>query len=73
MIPPYNGTDNHDTFENPIFKTNNAIPNHRQMIELLKLFINRDDVWILAEPKDDHVKNYFIVKKLLEQAGIPTS
>jgi hypothetical protein len=68
VMPPYNGSDNHDMFDNPIFMTDQAVPNDHQTIELLQLFVNRDDVWILAEPKDDHVKNYFLVKKLVEQA-----
>lgn len=72
-MPPYNGTDNHDMLDNPILHTAHAVPNIHQLKDLLKLFINRDDVWILAEPKEGHVKNYFLVKKLLEQTGIPTS
>lgn len=69
IMPPFNGSDNHDQLDNPILDTDQAVPNTAQMIELLKLFQNRDDVWILAEPKNDHVKNYFLVKKLLEMAN----
>ncbi len=70
VIPPYNGTDNHDHFSNPLFVTDQAVPNHNQTIELLQLFSSRDDVWILAEPKDDHQGNYFYLKKLLEDSNL---
>jgi hypothetical protein len=72
IIPPYNGIDNHDTLANPIFDTPAAIPNKKEMIELLKLFPNRDDVWILVEPKADHVKNYFLARGILENASVLT-
>jgi hypothetical protein len=72
IVPPYNGVDNHDSLDNPALDTNDAIPNKKQMIELLKLFQNRDDVWILVEPKEDHVKNYFLVRGILEKSGVLT-
>lgn len=68
IMPPYNGTDNHDELDNPILNTDDAVPNTSQMIELLKLFVKRNDVWVLVEPKDHHVKNYFLAQKLIEQA-----
>ncbi len=70
VMPPYNGTDNHDQLDNPILNTSAAVPNKNQLIELLKLFPNRSDIWILAEPSQHHAKNYFIVKELLKTAGI---
>ncbi len=70
VVPPYNGTDHHDTLANPLLNSDDAVPNKQQMIDLLKLFQNRDDVWILVEPKDDHVENYFLAQKILQQAGI---
>jgi hypothetical protein len=72
LVPPYNGVDNHDSLDNPVLDTADAIPNKKQMIELLKLFKHRDDVWILVEPKTDHVKNYFLAKGILENAGVLT-
>jgi hypothetical protein len=68
VMPPYNGTDNHDTLTNPILDTVAAVPNTSQMIELLRLFENRDDVWMLVEPKEDHVTNYLLAQKLLNEA-----
>lgn len=68
VMRPFNGTDNHDQLDNPILNTSDAVPNNKQIIELLKLFTNREDVWILTEPKDDHAKNYFLAQKLLQEA-----
>lgn len=68
LVPPYNGTDNHDSLDNPVLDTDQALPNKRQMIELLKLFQNRDDVWILVEPNGRHGENYFLAQKILDEA-----
>jgi sugar phosphate isomerase/epimerase len=67
IIPPYNGTDFHDTLENPILETKNAIPNKLQMIELLKIFRDRKNVWIICEPQKNHIKNYELAKGLISQ------
>ena len=69
VVPPYNGTDFHSTFTHPLFETSAAVPNTLQTIELLKLFDNRDDVYLLAEPARDHVENYFFLQKLLAEAS----
>jgi len=68
VIPPHNGTDLHGSLDNPDFRTK-AVPNETQMIQLLKLFKNRDDVWALVEPYKDHIKNYFLLKQLQETAN----
>lgn len=68
LVPPYNGTDNHDSLDNPALNTDQALPNKRQIIELLKLFQNRDDVWILTEPNGRHAENYFLAQKILLEA-----
>lgn len=68
LVPPYNGTDNHDTLDNPVLETDHALPNKLQMVELLKIFQNRDDVWILVEPNGRHTENYFLAKKILAEA-----
>ncbi len=65
IVPPYNGTDFHDQLDNPALDTSAAIPNRKQMIELLKLFKNREDVWILVEPIKDHIKNYVLSQKII--------
>lgn len=68
LLPPYNGTDIHDHLDNPLLETNQAIPNTQQIIELLRLFKNRDDLWMLCEPNGQHIKNYFLAQKLVKQA-----
>lgn len=72
VISPYNGVDFHDSLDNPILATSQAVPNTEQMIELLQQFPNRDDVWVLVEPKEDHVKNYLLARGILEKAGVLT-
>jgi len=72
IVPPYNGVDFHDSLNNPVLNSDNAIPNKTEMIKLLKIFANRDDVYILVEPKTDHVKNYFLARGILESAGVLT-
>ena len=72
IIPPYNGVDFHDSLSNPVFDTSDAIPSKTEMIELLKIFLNREDVWLLVEPEKDHVKNYFLARELLQKAGVLT-
>lgn len=69
ILEPFNGTDIHDMLDNPLLETNRSVPNKNQMIELLKLFKDRDDVWVLTEPREDHVRNYFLAKKIIEQAA----
>lgn len=68
LMPPYNGTDNHDTLENPALDTDQALPNKQQMLQLLKCFKNRDDVWILTEPNGRHAQNYFLAQKILAES-----
>lgn len=66
IIPPYNGTDYHAHLDAPEFDTTAAVPNKSEMLELLKLFKDRDDVWALVEPDKRHVENYFYAQKMLE-------
>lgn len=68
LVPPYNGTDNHDTLENSMLTTDQALPNRHQMIQLLKCFKNRDDVWILVEPNGHHAENFRLAQKILGEA-----
>lgn len=68
LIPPFNGTDFHNVLDNPLLETNQSVPNKIQMLELLKLFQSRDDIWILTEPNSRHTENYFLAQKILEEA-----
>lgn len=65
IVTPYNGVDFHDSLDNPVLDTDDAVPNKKEMVQLLRLFKNRDDVWILVEPKEDHVKNYYLAQKII--------
>ncbi len=69
LIPPYNGTDHHGSLTDPVFETSQAIPNKSQSVQLLKKFRNRPDIWILVEPKNDHVENYHLARNLIDQAA----
>ncbi len=66
VIPPYNGTDYHDHFDNPIFETDKAVPNKMEMIELLRMFQDRSDVYALVEPDGRHAENYFLAQKMIQ-------
>lgn len=68
LIPPFNGTDFHDSLDNPLFDTDQAVPNRREILELLRIFSGRDDVWILVEPSRDHQRNFQILKTLVSDA-----
>lgn len=66
IIPPYNGTDYHNHLDTDQFNSLEAIPNRSELIELLRLFISRDDVFVLAEPDGRHVENYFYLKQIVD-------
>jgi len=70
IVPPYNGSDFHDQLDNPLMDTDKAIPNTKHMTELLKLFQNRNDVYALVEPQNDHPKNFRLASKILADAGV---
>ncbi len=67
IVPPYNGTDFHDHLDNPLLDTDQAVPNKKELVELLKLFTDRDDVWLITEPLADHPKNFALLQKILAQ------
>ncbi len=66
VVPPYNGTDFHDHLDNPLLDTDGAVPNKNELRHLLRLFKDRNDVWAIVEPVNDHPKNYFLLQKLLK-------
>ncbi|NCN58937.1 hypothetical protein COW99_04865 [Candidatus Roizmanbacteria bacterium CG22_combo_CG10-13_8_21_14_all_38_20] len=70
LIPPYNGTDYHGDLSNPEFSTDVALPNKNEMLKLLELFKNHEKLWIISEPKTDHVGSYEKASDLLQSAGI---
>lgn len=64
-LPPFDGVDTHLGLL-PVDFAKSPLPNREELIELLKIFKNRDDVYILNEPDEKHVENYFELKKLLD-------
>lgn len=67
IVPPYNGTDFHGSFDHPKFTSQLAVPNHDDIIQLLRLFNSREDtIYLLAEPAYDHVGNFRRLRALLE-------
>lgn len=59
---PFNGTDSHDGLL-PEDWREGVFPNERQFLELLANFRDRDDVWIVPEPKPDQmIANYLALK-----------
>ncbi len=61
---PYNGTDSHDGITDADFN-NEVIPAKDQLLQLLKIFKGRNDVWAINEPRHKHVQNYMALKELL--------
>lgn len=64
VAPPFNGTDSHHGILPQDF-AQNVVPNKEQLRELLALFKNRDDVWVIPEPKAELMaENYFEAKRM---------
>lgn len=65
IVPPYNGTDYHGCLYYDELKTPVAVPNETELINLLKLYSTRKDVYALVEPETDHVRNFQVLKTLV--------
>lgn len=65
-IPPFTGTDSHDGITDDDF-ARNVIPTKNQFIALLKLFTTQNDVWVVNEPKNQHIENYHALVAILHQ------
>ena len=64
---PFNGTDSHDGILPEDFK-NNVFPNRDQLKELLTVFKNQPDIWLIPEPESEKmIENYFELKKLVQE------
>lgn len=65
--PPFNGTDSHDGVLPEDFSAG-VLPTREQVRELLSLFKNRDDVWIIPEPSiDTMVANYHEIHQIVKE------
>lgn len=62
--PPFNGTDTHNGLLDEDFKQN-VLPTKKQLLEILKIFKKRNDVWLIPEPIKDHEKNYLELEKMV--------
>lgn len=69
IIPPYNGTDYHGCLYNSELQTGTAVPNYNELGKLLRLFVNRSDVYALVEPEKDHPGNFTTLKKLVSEVS----
>lgn len=67
VVPPFNGTDSHNGILEKDFASG-AFPNREQIIELLRIFKDRDDVWVIPEAEvPDMTDNYFAIEKLFRE------
>lgn len=63
--PPFNGTDSHNGILPKDFASG-VLPDENQLRQLLSLFQDRDDVWIIPEPEiADMVDNYFALVSMV--------
>ena len=66
MPPPFNGTDGHLGIRRQDF-SEDIFPAREQLKQLLSLFVDRDDVWVIPEPFSDHIENTRALKKMIEE------
>ncbi|MBI2010550.1 MAG: TIM barrel protein [Candidatus Chisholmbacteria bacterium] len=66
VIPPYNGTDSHHGITDNDFNLPGIFPPKEKLIELLKFFKNRNDVWAINEPSHQHTTNFRALTKILK-------
>lgn len=65
ITPPYNGTDSHDGITEQDFQKE-TFPSKQGVIDFLQLFKNRDDVFVVNEPKEDVAGNYLALRTITE-------
>lgn len=66
LVPPFNGTDSHDGVTDQDF-ARGVIPGKQELLELLRLFKDKD-VWLVPEPPmGTAVVNYMALTKLVEE------
>lgn len=64
---PFNGTDSHDGILAEDWQQD-VFPNEDQLLQLLRLFKDRDDVWAIPEPKEGlMLENYLALKRYAEK------
>lgn len=76
LNPPFNGTDFHGDLDDPQFRNllnGTSVPTYEHMQQLLKLFVDRPDVYALVEPPADHVKNFRLLTDLVKKTAEKSS
>ncbi len=73
VTPPYNGTDEHRGILPIDFATPGIFPTKTELIDNIKLIESNshNDVWLVGEPRTDHVKNYDELVKLIQEIHPP--
>lgn len=66
LAEPFNGTDSHDGILDTDF-AHNVFPTRTQLRELLHTLVGSNEVWIVCEPKRDHIENYRALVQLLAE------
>lgn len=64
--PPFTGIDTHNGLTDADF-SKNVMPSKKDYLKLLKVFKEKKDVWVVPEPLEDHIENYEIIKKMIEE------
>lgn len=70
VIPPFDGRDSHNGLLEADF-AEGGFPSRDQIVELLRLFAKRNDVFAVSEPQLNKTsQNYLALKKIAEEAGV---
>lgn len=67
-MSPFDGTDTHSGLLPEDF-AKDTLPTRPELIEILKIFKNREGIFILNEPESGHVENYHVLLNLLKEPG----
>ncbi len=73
MIPPFDGRDSHNGILPDDFALG-AFPSREQIIAILRLFADREDVYVVGEPQMEKTReNYLALLGLENDKGAPTT
>jgi len=65
MVEPFDGTDTHDGVRDIDFE-NDVFPGAALLKQILSMFRQREDVFVIPEPKADMEQNYFALTNILQ-------
>ncbi|MEK7557143.1 MAG: TIM barrel protein [Patescibacteria group bacterium] len=70
MIPPFDGRDSHNGLL-PADFSQGSVPTREQIVQLLSLFAQRDDVYVVPEPQIQFTReNFLALKEIAEEAKV---